>query len=90
MSCNVIKENDNDNKWRFDTNDVNFQGYLKSNDIITLSIKNELLNDRYEFLRGHDFQVNIGEEVYREVVCHNKGIGVNDDVRIFFDYTICF
>ncbi|CAB4479938.1 unnamed protein product [Rhizophagus irregularis] len=79
VSCNVIKENDNDNKWRFDTNDLNYQGCLKSNDIITLSIKNEIVKDRYEFLRGHDFQVNIGKEVYEEVVCHNKGIGVNDN-----------
>ncbi|PKC05804.1 hypothetical protein RhiirA5_400742 [Rhizophagus irregularis] len=79
VSCNVIKENDNNNKWRFDTNDLNYQGCLKSNDIITLSIKNEIVKDRYEFLRGHDFQVNIGKEVYEEVVCHNKGIGVNDN-----------
>ncbi|RGB27670.1 hypothetical protein C1646_768795 [Rhizophagus diaphanus] len=79
VSCNVIKENDNDNKWRFDTNDLNYQGCLKSNDIITLSIKNEIVKDRYEFLRGHDFQVIIGKEVYEEVVCHNKGIGVNDN-----------
>ncbi|CAB4411522.1 unnamed protein product [Rhizophagus irregularis] len=79
VSCNVIEENDNDNKWRFDTNDLNYQGCLKSNDIITLSIKNEIVNDRYEFLRGHDFQVDIGKEVFKEVACHDKGIGVNDN-----------
>ncbi|POG77841.1 hypothetical protein GLOIN_2v1544044 [Rhizophagus irregularis DAOM 181602=DAOM 197198] len=80
VSCNVIKENDNNNKWRFDTNDLNYQGCLKSNDIITLSIMNEIVNDRYEFLRSHDFQVNIGKEVFKEVACHNKGIpGVNDN-----------
>jgi hypothetical protein len=89
-----MNEDYTDNKWRFDINDLNYQGYLKSNDIITLSIKNEILEDRYEFLRGHDFQVNIGEEVYNEVMCHNKGIGVNDNVRIFdfffFDYAVYF
>ncbi|PKY41576.1 hypothetical protein RhiirA4_539709, partial [Rhizophagus irregularis] len=30
VSCNVIKENDNDNKWRFDTNDLNYQGLFKN------------------------------------------------------------
>ncbi|CAB4388947.1 unnamed protein product [Rhizophagus irregularis] len=44
VSCNVIKENDNNN--------------------------------------NHDFQVNIGKEVFKEVACHNKGIGVNDNCCI--------
>ena len=82
MSCNVIKEKDNDNdtNWRFDWGKLNNQGYLKSNDIITLRIKNRKLNDRYEFLRGHDFQVTIGDESFHEVVCHNKAVGANDNV----------
>jgi len=76
----VAKENDNDNNWRFNFNNLDQQGYLKSNDIITLSIKNKKLNDRYEFLRGNDFQVTIGDENFHEVICHDKRIGANDDV----------
>ncbi|PKK61220.1 hypothetical protein RhiirC2_856393 [Rhizophagus irregularis] len=37
--------------------------------------------DKFLGLR-HDFQVNIGKEVFKEVACHNKGIGVNDNCCI--------
>ena len=85
MSCNVIKKNNNDSDWRFDFVNVelgksNDQGYLKHNDIINLSIKNRKLNDRYEFLRGHDYQVTIGDKAFYEVICHDKAIGADDDV----------
>ncbi|PKB97652.1 hypothetical protein RhiirA5_360936 [Rhizophagus irregularis] len=80
VSCNIMKKNYSDNNWRFDFCDLNNQGYLKPNDIITLSTKNEILNDRYEYLRGHDYQVTIGGEIYYEVICHDKVIGANDNV----------
>ncbi|CAB4388948.1 unnamed protein product [Rhizophagus irregularis] len=79
VSCNIMKKNYSDNDWRFDFCDLNNQGYLKPNDIITLSTKNEILNDRYEYLRGHDYQVTIGDEIYYEVICHDKVIGANDN-----------
>ncbi|GBB91960.1 hypothetical protein RclHR1_19440001 [Rhizophagus clarus] len=79
VSCNVIKGNDNNNKWRFDLGDLKNQGYLKSNDIITLSIKNERLIDQFQFLRGHDFHVTSEDETYFEVICHDKAIGAHDN-----------
>ncbi|GBB91961.1 hypothetical protein RclHR1_19440002 [Rhizophagus clarus] len=79
VSCNVMEKNDNDNDWRFDFSDLNNRGYLKPNDIITLSIKNEVLKDRYEYLRGHDYRVTIGGEIYYEVICHDKVIGTYDN-----------
>jgi hypothetical protein len=83
VSCNIIRKDNNDRDWRFDFSDLNNQGYLKPNDIITLGIKNEKLNDRYEYLRGHDYQVTIGDEKYYEVICHDKVIGLYDNVRKF-------
>ncbi|GBB96739.1 hypothetical protein RclHR1_02820002 [Rhizophagus clarus] len=77
-SCNL--SNQSNKNWRFGFTDLNDnQEYLKPNDIITLSIKNGILGDRCEYLRGHDLKVNVGEEIYYEVFCHDKGIGVNDN-----------
>ena len=58
---------------------IRMTGYLKSNDVITLSIKSRK-DDRYEFLRSHDFRVTVDDEAYQEVMCHDKGIGTNDEV----------
>ena len=54
-----------DNDWKFNHSKLeNHQGYLKSNDIINLSVKkmhdnnsNYTQNGPVEFLRGHDFNL---------------------------------
>ncbi|GBC02561.1 hypothetical protein RclHR1_04690012 [Rhizophagus clarus] len=53
------------------------QIYLRSNDIINLSIKKSTNLD--EFLRSHDAQFAIGDDTFQEVICHNERIGSNDD-----------
>ena len=55
------------------------QEYLKSNDIINLSIKRSD-NGQYEFLRSHNIQFTIGKNTFQEVVCHNERLGGNDEV----------
>ncbi|CAB4388931.1 unnamed protein product [Rhizophagus irregularis] len=63
------------------------QGFLKSNDIINLRIKkfydingNYCQNGKYEFLRSHDIQFTIGNNIFQEVVCHNERLGGIDEV----------
>ncbi|PKK71201.1 hypothetical protein RhiirC2_745101 [Rhizophagus irregularis] len=65
------------------------QGFLKSNDIINLRIKkfydingNYCQNGKYEFLRSHDIQFTIGNNIFQEVVCHNERLGGIDEWRI--------
>ncbi|GBB86652.1 hypothetical protein RclHR1_13010008 [Rhizophagus clarus] len=62
------------------------KGFLKSNDITNLSIKeiydnngNFVQNGQYEFLRSHDIQFTIGNDTFQEVVCHNERLGGNDE-----------
>ncbi|CAB4388967.1 unnamed protein product [Rhizophagus irregularis] len=75
--------------WKFNHSKLdNHQGYLKSNDVINLSIKksyvvnygNIIQNGRQvEFLRSHDIQFTIGNDTFKEVVCHNERLGGNDE-----------
>ncbi|RGB31102.1 hypothetical protein C1646_709849 [Rhizophagus diaphanus] len=66
----------------------NRQRYLKSNDVVNLSIKNsfdnngQIQNDKVAFLRSHDIQFTIGNDTFQEVVCHNERLGGNDEWRI--------
>ncbi len=101
MSCNYIDklgyrhywiEN-----WKFNHSKLeNHQGYLKSNDIINLSIKRDnnggsIQNDQAEFLRSHDVQFTIGNDTFQEAVCHNERLGGNDEVSkliLFLLFTI--
>jgi hypothetical protein len=82
VSCNNIINNDYWVKdWEFNHAKVgNSQGFLKSNDIINLRIKNVNESDQYEFLRSHDIQFTIGNDTFQEVVCHNERLGGNDEV----------
>ncbi|PKY42764.1 hypothetical protein RhiirA4_540636 [Rhizophagus irregularis] len=64
----------------------NRQRYLKSNDVINLSVKKfydnngEYIEDGCEvFLRSHDIQFTIGNDTFQEVVCHNERLGGNDE-----------
>ncbi|CAB4388933.1 unnamed protein product [Rhizophagus irregularis] len=57
----------------------NHQGYLKSNDIINLSIEKRYDSNKVEFLRSHDIQFTVGNNTYQEVVCHNERLGGNDE-----------
>ncbi|PKK73623.1 hypothetical protein RhiirC2_331011 [Rhizophagus irregularis] len=73
--------------WNFNHSKLeNYQGYLKSNDIINISIKKfydrycrYIKNGQVEFLRSHDIQFTIGNNTYQEVVCHNERLGGNDE-----------
>ncbi|RGB36361.1 hypothetical protein C1646_758179 [Rhizophagus diaphanus] len=71
--------------WKFNDSKLeNRQGYLKSNDIINLSIKKcddngKIQDDQVEFLRSHDIQFTIGNDAFQEVVCHNERLGGNDE-----------
>ncbi|GBB86647.1 hypothetical protein RclHR1_13010003 [Rhizophagus clarus] len=75
------------NNWNFKFSKLeNHQGYLKSNDIINLSIK-KLYNDngdyipdgQAEYLRGHDIQFTVRDDAFQEVFCHNEILGGNDE-----------
>ncbi|PKC05795.1 hypothetical protein RhiirA5_400737 [Rhizophagus irregularis] len=76
--------------WEFNYVKVrDHQGFLKSNDIINLRIKkfydingNYCQNGKYEFLRSHDIQFTIGNNIFQEVVCHNERFGGIDEWRI--------
>ncbi|CAG8753132.1 2425_t:CDS:2, partial [Funneliformis caledonium] len=58
----------------------NYQGYLKSNDIINLG--NTDCNNQQVFLRSHDFQFTINNDTFQEVACHNERLGGNDEWSI--------
>ncbi|RGB36355.1 hypothetical protein C1646_741771 [Rhizophagus diaphanus] len=64
--------------WKFNHSKLENQGYLKSNDIINLSIKSYNIN-KVEFLRSHDIQFTIENDTFQEVVCHNERLGGNDE-----------
>jgi hypothetical protein len=62
-----------DEIWRFNHSKLeNYKGYLKSNDIINLSIRKRYDNDKVEFLRSHNIQFTIGNDSFQEVVCYNN------------------
>jgi hypothetical protein len=75
--------------WKFKHSKLeNHQGYLKSNDIINLSITKLYGKNKVEFLRSHDIQFTIGEDTFQEVVCHNERLGGNDEVSKFIQFII--
>ncbi|CAI2168235.1 19813_t:CDS:2 [Funneliformis geosporum] len=66
-------------QWEFNNSKLeNYQGYLKSNDIINLSTYSQ----QQVFLRSHDFQFTIGNDTFQEVACHNERLGGNDEFPI--------
>ncbi|GBC02564.1 hypothetical protein RclHR1_04690015 [Rhizophagus clarus] len=74
--------------WKFNSKLRNLQGYLKSNDIINLSIIKKSYgyyngNEQVEFLRSHDIQFTIENDAFQEVVCHNERLGGNDEVMVY-------
>ena len=71
-----------DTFWKLD-NRKNHQSYLKSNDIINLSINKSRANGQAEFLRSHDIKFTIGNDTYQEIVCHDERLGGNDEVSRF-------
>jgi hypothetical protein len=69
-------------EWRFNHSKLEYhQGYLKSNDIINLSIQKG--DGNFVTLRSHDIQFTIGSDTFQEVVCHNERLGGNDEVSNF-------
>ncbi|GBB96133.1 hypothetical protein RclHR1_02690018 [Rhizophagus clarus] len=80
VSCNNFGDGNWIRYWKLKHNKLdNYQGYLKSNDIINLSIKKTCGNCIYEFLRSHDIQFTIGNDTFQEVVCHSERLGGNDE-----------
>ncbi|GBB96135.1 hypothetical protein RclHR1_02690020 [Rhizophagus clarus] len=76
----------NENIWDFRNSKLeNHQGYLKSNDIINLSIKKSCdrngptQDGEVIFLRSHGIQFTIENATFQEVFCHNKRLGGNDE-----------
>ncbi|PKY42757.1 hypothetical protein RhiirA4_540632 [Rhizophagus irregularis] len=74
--------------WEFNHAKVgNHQEFIKSNDIINLSIKKEhdnngntTTNGQVEFLRSsHDVRFTIENDAFQEVHCHNEKLGGNDE-----------
>ncbi|RGB36384.1 hypothetical protein C1646_697419 [Rhizophagus diaphanus] len=73
--------------WKFNHSKLDkHQVYLKSNDVINLSIEkfygnygNIIQNGQVEFLRSHDIQFTVGNDTFQEVVCHNERLGGNDE-----------
>jgi len=75
--------------WEFNHAKVgNHHEFIKSNDIINLSIKkvhdnngNSTTNGQVEFLRSsHDVRFTIENDTFQEVCCHNEKLGGNDEV----------
>ncbi|RGB36386.1 hypothetical protein C1646_758204 [Rhizophagus diaphanus] len=83
VSCYNNTDNDYrywNGDWMFNHSKLeNHQGFLKSNDIINLNIKKIYANNEVEFLRSHDIQFTIENDVFQEVVCHNERLGGNDE-----------
>ncbi|PKC53692.1 hypothetical protein RhiirA1_509582 [Rhizophagus irregularis] len=80
--------------WKFNHGKVkSYQSFLKSNDIINLSIKkfydnngNYISNGQVECLRSHDIQFTIGDyDALQEVCCHNERLGGNDEINTVFN-----
>jgi hypothetical protein len=78
--------------WKFNhAKQGNYNGYLKSTDIIVLKIEKRnkeslYYNEQDEFLISHDIQFTIGDETFQEVICHNERLGGNDEVSNFIFY----
>ncbi|GBC04100.1 hypothetical protein RclHR1_05510001 [Rhizophagus clarus] len=76
----------NECNWSFKHSKLEIhEKYLKSNDIINLSIKRlydingSTQDGQVEFLRSHDIQFTIGNDTLQEVVCHNERLGGIDE-----------
>ncbi|CAB4411508.1 unnamed protein product [Rhizophagus irregularis] len=76
----------NECTWNFKHSKLeNYEGYIKSNDIVNLSIKKScningpIQDGQVEFLRSHDVQFTIGNDTFQEVVCHNERLGGIDE-----------
>jgi hypothetical protein len=83
VSCHYESGYWNEN-WKFNHSKLkNYRRYLKSNDIINLSIEKTYYNNKVEFLRSHDIQFTIGDDTFQEVICHNERLGGNDEVSYF-------
>ncbi|GBB90571.1 hypothetical protein RclHR1_17580002 [Rhizophagus clarus] len=74
--------NDEEIKWKLIHSRMeNNQGYLRSNDVVNISIKKlydingPIQDGQVEFLRNHDIQFTIGNDTFQEVVCHNERLG---------------
>ncbi|RGB27681.1 hypothetical protein C1646_819618 [Rhizophagus diaphanus] len=76
VSCNG-----NDKDWIFRHSKFeNYDGSLKSNDTINLSIKKtKVINDKEEFLSSHDIHCSIGNYTFQEVVCLSDRLGRNEE-----------
>ena len=80
MSCNNDWNWGFEYDWKFNHIKLEKGYYLKSNDIINISIERH--DDKKEFLRSHDVQFTVGDKTFQEVVCHSERIGGNDEVSI--------
>ncbi|RGB27678.1 hypothetical protein C1646_746231 [Rhizophagus diaphanus] len=76
---------DDDYTWNFKLSKLeNYEGYVKSNDIVNLSIKKSYntkgrtQDGQVEYLRCHDVQFTIGNDTFQEVVCHNEKLGIEE------------
>ncbi|GBC02569.1 hypothetical protein RclHR1_04690020 [Rhizophagus clarus] len=87
VSCDYVNSSYWSDNWMFKySKSENHQGYLKSKDIINLSIKKPwnrngayVQDGSVEFLRSHDIQFTIGDDTFQEVVCHDERLGGNDE-----------
>ncbi|PKK77010.1 hypothetical protein RhiirC2_844664 [Rhizophagus irregularis] len=77
---------EDDYTWNFKHSKLeNYEGYLKPNDIVNLSIKKSfdingpIQDGQVEFLRSHDVQFTIGNDIFQEVICHNERLGGIDE-----------
>ncbi|RIA90466.1 hypothetical protein C1645_769954 [Glomus cerebriforme] len=52
--------------------------YVKSKDIVNLR-EQDTVNDKYLYLRSHDFTFTINNEKFQEVIGHSDRIGANDE-----------
>ena len=79
VSCNTANDNF-EHTWTFNHGKLeSHREYLKSNDIIYLSIymKEE---HQFKFLHGHDIQFTIGNDTFQEVFCHHEELERNNEV----------
>ncbi|PKC03720.1 hypothetical protein RhiirA5_423358 [Rhizophagus irregularis] len=78
--CDYSSDNCWDDSWKFNDSELeDHQGYLKSNDIINLSIEKRYDNNKVEFLRSHDIPFTVGNDTFQEVICHNESLEENDE-----------
>ncbi|RIA81100.1 hypothetical protein C1645_881789 [Glomus cerebriforme] len=64
-------------EWQFISLNSNNTLYVKSKDIVNL--REQAYNDKYLYLRSHDFTFTIDDEKFQEVIGHSDRIGANDE-----------